>query len=598
MLSINLIDMLDNNKSNILIIDDEPLIKNLIRDVLREKYICTTASSAEKALEILQTQSFNLVLTDINLGGMNGIDLLPQVKDSSPDTVIMMISGERTIESAIKAMRLGAFDYIEKPLDLDHLEVAVERALEHNSLLIAKRRHENELEQLVKQRTEELIYVSYHDSLTKLPNSVLFEDRLSQSIVRANRNGDSLAMLDLSIDRFDQVNDTLGYKLGQELLKEAAARLRTSVGDDCTIARFESSEFAILLSQINGSEDVIDTVNKIHESAEYPFIIDKKEIFISYSIGISLFPDDASDEQKLLKNASAALGRSKEQGGNNYQFYISGMNETAIKRLTLENNLRRAIEREEFEIHYQPKLNVISNEIVGMEALIRWRNEELGLISPGDFIPLAEETGLIIPIGEWVLRTACAQLKSWINKGYKPGGLSVNISGRQFQQPDLLEIVSKIIEEMNIEPGLLELELTESYLMKKPVDSIKILNSLKDLGIKLSIDDFGTGYSSLSYLKRLPIDILKIDKSFVQDLTTNSDDTELVLAITTLAHNLHLKVIAEGVETEEQLNFLKSIKCDEWQGYYFSKPVAPEIFEQLFFLKSQANNSSNLSAEI
>jgi diguanylate cyclase (GGDEF)-like protein len=589
--------MMDNYKSNILIIDDEPLIKNLIRDILCEKYICTTANSAEKALEILQTQSFNLVLTDINLGGMNGIDLLPQVKDSSPDTVIMMISGERTIESAIKAMRLGAFDYIEKPLDLDHLEVAVERALEHNSLLIAKRRHENELEQLVKQRTEELIYVSYHDSLTDLPNSVLFEDRLSQSIVRAKRNGDSLAMLDLSIDRFDQVNDTLGYKLGQQLLKEASARLRTSVGDDCTIARFESSEFAILLSQINGSEDVIDTVNKIQESAEYPFLIDNKEIFISFSIGISLFPDDASDEQKLLKNASAALGRAKEQGGNNYQFYISGMNETAIKRLTLENNLRRAIEREEFEIHYQPKLNVVSNKIVGMEALIRWRSEELGLISPGDFIPLAEETGLIIPIGEWVLRTACAQLKSWINKAYKPGGLSVNISGRQFQQPDLLEVISRIIKDLEIEPGFLELELTESYLMKKPVDSIKILNSLKDLGIKLSIDDFGTGYSSLSYLKRLPIDILKIDKSFVQDLTTNSDDTELVLAITTLAHNLHLKVIAEGVETEEQLNFLKSIKCDEWQGYYFSKPVAPEIFEQLFFLKLQTNNSSNFSAE-
>ncbi len=588
----------ENIKSNILIIDDEPLIRNLIEEILKDEYSCKTAGSAEEALNILQTHKFNLVLTDINLGGMSGIELIPHIQASAPDTVIMMISGEKTIENAISAMRLGAFDYIGKPLDLDHIEVAVKRALEHHSLLVAKRLHETELEALVKQRTEQLLYLSYHDALTNLPNSVLFEDRLSQSIVQANRNNYSLAMFYLSIDRFDQVYDTLGHKLGYELLKEVAARLRVSVREDCTIARFEGNEFALLISQIKGTEDVVDMANDISKALEYPIFIDKKEIFVSFSIGISLFPDDALDEHKLLKNASAALARAKEQGGNNYQFYISGMNEKAVKRLTLENNLRKAVEREEFELHYQPKLDVKNGRMVGMEALVRWRSQDFGLVSPGDFIPLAEETGLIIPIGEWVLRTACAQHTLWNKKGFNPGVMSVNLSARQFQEQNLLEVVSEIIKKTGIDPFCLELELTESYLMRKPEDSIKTLNALKELGITLSIDDFGTGYSSLSYLKRLPIDILKIDQSFVQDVTSNPDDVELVLAITTLAHNLRLKVIAEGVETKEQLDFLKSIKCDEWQGYFFSKPVNPEIFEQLFFLKPQTDSSLHISAEI
>lgn len=578
----------DNTSTNVLIVDDEPLVRNLLKEIFNEKYICITVNSGEEALKILQIEKFDLVLTDINLGGLSGIDLIPYIHDSSPDTVIMMISGERTIESAIQAMRIGAFDYIGKPLDLDHIEVAVERALEHHSLLVAKRLHETQLEKLVKQRTEELIYLSYHDALTNLPNSILFEDRLSQAIVQANRNRHSIAMVYLSIDRFDQVYDTLGHKLGYELLKEVAGRLKGTVREDYTIAKFEGSEFALLLSQINGTEDVIDVTNDIYKALEHPFFIDEKEIFVSFSIGISFFPDDAKSEQKLLKNASAALARAKEQGGNNYQFYTSGMNAAALKRLTLENNLRRAIEREEFELHYQPKLNVMTGDIVGMEALIRWRSQDLGLVSPADFIPLAEETGLIVPIGEWVLWSACAQLKKWNEKGFTPGVLSVNLSVRQFEQQDLLEVVSRVIEKTGIQPESLEFELTESSLMRNPDHSIKTLESLKNLGIKLSVDDFGTGYSSLSYLKRLPIDILKIDQSFVQDVTNNPDDVELVQAITSLAHNLHLKVIAEGVETEEQLNFLKSIKCDEWQGYYCSKPVTPEIFEQQFLMNFQA----------
>lgn len=571
--------------SHILIIDDEPAVRNLIREILNQDYVCQTADSAEMALTILKEHDFNLVLTDINLGGMTGIEMIPHVHATSPDTVVMMISGEGTMESAITAMRMGAFDYISKPLDLDHIEVAVRRAIEHNSLLAAKRIYETQLEALIRQRTEELIHLSYHDALTNLPNSILFEDRLSHAIVQANQHNKSLALLYLSIDKFDQVNDRLGHKLGYELLRTVAERLRLSVREDYTVARFEGNEFAVLLSQIDGTNDVIDLANEIYHALENSFSIDRNDIFISFSIGISIFPDDAVDGQKLLKNASAALAIAKEQGGNNYSFYIPGMNEKALNRLTFENNLRKAIEREEFEIHYQPKLTVSEDRIIGMEALVRWRNGDLGLIPPGEFIPLAEETGLIIPIGEWVLRTACNQLKTWNDKGYKPGILSINLSARQFQQANLVEIINQITSDSGIETMLLEFELTESYLMKDPDKSITILNALKQLGIKLSIDDFGTGYSSLTYLKRLPIDILKIDKSFVHDLTENPDDVELVLAITTLAHNLNLKVIAEGVENNEQLELLRQMNCDEWQGFLFSKAVPPEEFEERFLMK-------------
>ncbi|MEZ5428555.1 MAG: EAL domain-containing protein [Pyrinomonadaceae bacterium] len=575
-------------KANILIVDDEPFVRKLLEEILSEKYCCQTADSAEKGLNLLQSENFQLVLADINLGGMSGIEMIPHVHNQSPDTVIMMISGEQTIERAIQAMRIGAFDYIGKPLDLGHIEVAVERALEHHSLLVAKRLHETKLEELVKQRTEELIYLSYHDPLTNLPNSILFEDRLSQALYQANRNKHRLAMLYLSIDRFNMVSDTLGPKHGYELLKEVAARLTESVGEEITIARFEGDEFAMLVSQIDSTDDIIELTNRIFENLEYPFVVDDSEIFISFSIGISLFPDDGKDEQTMLKNASAALARAKEKGGGNFQFYIPGINHQARKRLMLENNLRRAVENQEFEVYYQPKIDVWTEKIAGLEALVRWNHPEMGLISPAEFIPLAEETGLIIPIGNWVLRNACYQVKDWENKGFRTGRLSVNISARQFEQRDLVQIIKGIVDEVGLPPGSLELELTESSLMKNPQASIQTLSKLKEFGILVSIDDFGTGYSSLSYLQRLPIDILKIDQSFVSEITNNPDNVALVLAIIELAHNLRLQVIAEGVETAGQLDFLRDIGCDEFQGYYFSKPVNSESFERLFLMNHQS----------
>jgi EAL domain-containing protein (putative c-di-GMP-specific phosphodiesterase class I) len=367
------------------------------------------------------------------------------------------------------------------------------------------------------------------------------------------------------------------------LLRKVAERLGSSAHKGETVARFEGDEFAVLLTQIGGTEgeDVIGVIFQINESLKLPFIIDDDEIFITVSIGISLYPDDGADALSLLKNTGAALYRAKEQGGDNYQFYTADLNAKAVKRMTLENSLRRALERSEFEVYYQPVLDIDTRKIVGMEALLRWHHPELGLVQPAEFIPLAEDTGMIVPIGEWVLRTACAQSRSWQEAGFSPLSLAVNLSARQFQQQNLSEVVVRILRETRLNSHELELELTESSIMKNAESAVRTLGELKAMGVKIAIDDFGTGYSSLGYLKRLPLDTLKIDRSFVHDVTTDHDDAALVVAIITLAHNLRLKVVAEGVETEAQLSFLHLLRCDEGQGYLFSKPLPVEAFEEL-----------------
>jgi diguanylate cyclase (GGDEF)-like protein len=571
------------NNAHILIVDDEPEIRNIVRGMLSESYRCRATNSAEEALSILRTEKFELVISDIKMDGMSGLEMIPRVKALAPDTVVMMLSGEQTIESAIEAMRVGAFDYIMKPFDIQHVEAAVRRALEHHSLLAAKRRHENHLEELVRQRTAELNHLAYHDALTDLPNRVLFEDRLTQALILAERNRQTLGILFLSLDRFKKIHDTLGRAIGDRLLQKVAERLRSSAHPGETVARFEGDEFALLLTQIGGteSEDVVEVIYQINESLKLPFVIDDHELFTTVSIGISLYPDDGADAPTLLKNADAALYRAREQGGDNYQFYTADMNAKAMKRLTLENSLRRALERSEFEVYYQPVLDINTRKIVGMEALLRWHHPELGLVQPAEFIPLAEDTGMIVPIGEWALRTACTQGKSWQEAGFAPLTLAVNLSARQFQQQNLSEVIARILQETGLNSHDLELELTESSIMKNAESAVRTLGELKAMGVKIAIDDFGTGYSSLGYLKRLPIDTLKIDRSFVRDITTDPDDAALVMAIITLAHNLRLKVIAEGVESEEQLSFLHLLRCDEWQGYLFSRPLPVEAFEDL-----------------
>lgn len=439
-----------------------------------------------------------------------------------------------------------------------------------------------------RQTQEKLNHLAYHDALTDLPNQVLFKDRLKQAIAYSRRSDQMHAVLLLNLDRFKTINDSLGYTAGDRLLQSVAQRLTSCVRESDTVARFGSDEFAILVTQISRAQDAANAARAIKEVLDQAFLHDDQELFISTSIGISLYPHDDRDTSGLLKSASAALDRAKEQGGNNYQFYTAGGTTRALKQLVLESNLRGAVEREEFVVHYQPQVRIPDFHLVGMEALVRWRHPSLGLLYPSDFVQLAEDSGLIIVLGDWVLRTGCSQNMAWQDKGLAPMRLSVNFSARQFQQPSFIASVAEILKETNLDPRWLELELTESSIMKEPEQAIEKLHELKLMGIKVAIDDFGTGYSSLNYLKRFPIDTLKIDRTFVSDVCKDPHDTAIVRAIIDLGHALDLTVIAEGVETQEQLHYLSSLGCDVVQGFLFSKSLSASAFEELLIEQRRA----------
>lgn len=564
----------------ILVIDDDCQIRCLLLNMLKDRYRCREAGSAEEALLVLARESFDLVISDINMGSMSGLELVPHVHSISADTVVLLISGQNNIETAIEALRAGAFDYVMKPCDIRHIEAAVERALQQSSLLKEKRRDKDQLEQLLKERTAEVNRLAYYDTLTSLPNRTLFKDRLEQAVAVAQRTSELLGILFISLDQLKKVNDTLGHVPGDQLMKQVAQRLRSCVTQGDTVARFGGDEFAVMLTHISGAKDIVEMIGSIRDVLHPPFDLNGHELFATISVGVSLFPHDGRGCQGLLQNAGSALYRAKGSGGNNYRFYTEDMNARASKQFALETSLRHAIDNQEFVLHYQPRLAVDSLKITGVEALVRWQHPQLGLLSPAEFIPLAEDNGLILPIGEWLLRTACLQNREWQEKGLPAMRVGVNVSARQFQQEHLAEIVLQILEETGLAPEYLDLELTESSVMSNAQATIDVLTRLKAMGVTISIDDFGTGFSSLSYLKSLPIDALKIDQSFVRDLTTDPNDAALVMAIVTLAHNLRLQVIAEGVETMEQLRFLQLLRCDEVQGYLFSKPLPATELEQ------------------
>ena len=433
-----------------------------------------------------------------------------------------------------------------------------------------------------KQAEERLRVLAYHDPLTGLPNRALFHTLLNQALAKAQRHHRLGAVLFIDLDRFKNINDTLGHPIGDLLLKEVAARLLTCLRQSDTIARLGGDEFTILLEEVAHEQDAIIVAQKTLAVLAEPFNLAGNEVFVTASIGISLFPHDGSDVEALLKNADTALYRTKEQGRNGYTLYTAEMNATALKRMALENSLRRALERQEFLLYYQPRVALDTGHMLCIEALLRWQHPELGLVLPDQFIGLAEETGLIMPIGEWVLRTACAQTKAWQASGFPALRVSVNLSARQFKQPTLVDQVAGAQRDTVLAPGSLELELTESTVMQDAEDAITKLNALKRLGVHLSIDDFGTGYSSLEYLKHFPIDILKIDRSFVQGIPGDSDNGAIVRAVIAMAHSLKIKVTAEGVETAEQLGFLRAYRCDEMQGYYFGLPLPTHEFLKLF----------------
>lgn len=426
-----------------------------------------------------------------------------------------------------------------------------------------------------------LAHQAHHDALTGLPNRLLLHDRLGQALARAGREGKQVAVMFLDLDRFKNINDTLGHEVGDALLEGVAQRLTTCLRDGDTIARWGGDEFTLVLPDLKWGQDAVPAAEKVIEAISRPFVIGERELFVNVSIGITLYPSDEKSVEGLIKNADIAMYRAKEQGGNNYQFYRADMNARALERLALENSLRKALERQELLLYFQPQVDIVSGRVVGMEALVRWRHPDLGLVSPAQFIPLAEETGLIVPIGEWVLREACRQNKAWRDAGYAPLRMAVNLSARQFRQQNLVEITAAVLNESGLHPDGLELELTESYIMQNPETAITVLRDLKAMGVHLSIDDFGTGYSSLSYLKRFPIDTLKIDQSFVRDITTDPDDAAITSAIIAMAHTLKLEVVGEGVEAPEQLAFLKELGCDRMQGYFFSRPIPAEDIPRL-----------------
>jgi len=430
--------------------------------------------------------------------------------------------------------------------------------------------------------TEQRVHhVAQHDVLTGLPNRSLLQDRLSQAVAYAARSGHPVWVMLIDLDRFKFVNDSMGHKAGDVLLMTVAARLRSSLRDTDTVARLSGDEFVVILSQHEDQPLSGDIVQRVMDSVARPVMLGPKEFFVTCSIGVAAYPSDGTAAESLIEHADIAMYSAKKLGRNNFQFYTPAMNEESLERVRIESALRNALERNELVLHYQPQVDLQTGQIVGMEALIRWQHPELGMVPPSRFVGVAEDTGLIVPIGAWVMRTACLQNKAWQDAGLGNLRVAVNLSARQFSAADLVPGIEQVLSDTGLDPACLELELTESLFMSDVTPAVELLHRMKALGVKLSIDDFGTGYSSFSYLSRFPIDVLKIDRSFVNDITHDANDAAIVASIIALAHNLRLSVIAEGVETAEQLDYLRHQGCDEMQGYYFSRPLPAQEFEQL-----------------
>ena len=436
--------------------------------------------------------------------------------------------------------------------------------------------------------TVEMEHLAYHDALTGLPNRPLFIDRLIVALAQASRTDQKLAVFFLDLDRFKDINDSIGHSTGDALLKSVAERIRRCVREGDTVARFGGDEFTLLIPRIDHVEDAAKIAQKILETLKIPFSVADHELFVTTSIGISVYPTDGIDPETLVRNADTAMYRAKDQGRDNYQLYAPAMNARALERLALENMLRKALSHRELVLYYQPVADMRTKSIVGVEALIRWNHPEMGLVSPAHFISVAESSGLIIPIGDWVLRTACRQTKYWQKRINPHLTVAVNLSARQFQQANLAEEIAEVLEETGLEAKYLELEITESNAMQNAENTIYTLRDLKALGVRIAMDDFGTGYSSLSYLKRFPIDTLKLDQSFVREITTDPSDAAIATAVIAMAHSLDLKVIGEGVETTEQFAFLQQQRCDYIQGYLFSPPQAAENLESYLLERKAA----------
>ncbi len=445
---------------------------------------------------------------------------------------------------------------------------------------------------------ERIEYFAYHDELTTLPNRTLFSGVLSQAISQARRYGRQLAVLFLDLDRFKDINDTLGHEAGDQLLQEVAIRLKGCLRDSDTVARLGGDEFVVLLSELTDEKDVTAVAQKMLSAIARPFVLLGQEFRVTTSIGISTYPGDGVDEQTLMKDADIAMYRAKEEGKNQFQFYSESLNIQSLERLALESSLRSALERNEFQLHYQAKRDMRSGQITGMEALLRWQHPDIGTVAPMKFIPLAEETGLIVPIGKWVLRTACLQNVAWQSQGLPRLSMAINLTARQFSDEALLPDLVSILETTGMDPRLLELEINESLLMEDVERALRVLTALKAMGVKIAIDNFGIGYASLSSLKRFPLDTIKIDRSFIRDVASVSEDKALTEAIIAMGRTLSLTVVAQGVETKAQVDFLREHACDELQGFYYNRPVPADQFAKLLQAPADIADSGTHAADI
>ena len=552
------------SKNGILLIEDRSadarLVLELLTEFSPERYGVTHVHRLVEALRLLNAMSFKAAIVDVSLPDTQGLEAVTRLRAAAPSLPIVVLAGMDEESLALRALEVGGQDYLIKGLfDGGLLNRAIRYAVER------------------KESEEQLTHLAYYDQLTGLANRRLFRERLALDLARAKRQESRVTVLCLDLDRFKKINDSLNYEAGDQVLKEVGKRLAESVREFETSARLGGDEFAVILQDLEHEQEAMVVTQRLLDRVARPIKIDGQDVVTTASVGIAFFPENGDEVEQLLKCSDSAMRRAKEEGRHRYQIFSRQMHSEVLTRMSLERDLRHALEREEFRLHYQPQLSLDDNQLVAVEALVRWEHTQRGLIAPIDFISLLEDTGLIIEAGEWILRKACAQVREWQTSGYENLRVAVNLSPRQFEDSKLVEIVGRALADFNLKPEYLELEITESHLMRDNKRTNATLASIKSLGVRIAIDDFGTGYSSLAYLKRFPIDSLKIDKSFVRDITTDRDDASIAAGIIGLGHKLRLDVIAEGVETEEQLAFLYKEGCDAIQGYLCGRPQPPEI---------------------
>ncbi|MFQ5509473.1 MAG: putative bifunctional diguanylate cyclase/phosphodiesterase [Leptospirillia bacterium] len=544
-------------------LEDALLVQSMLFLADPDRYNLSHVRSLPDAIARLKKDPCDVVLLDLSLSEFDGLNALSRLHSSVPGIPVVVLVGHREEALGLQAVESGAQDYLLKVPGNSISVARIRRAMERN------------------RAQEEVTNLKRFDPVTGLPNRLQFLEALDSAIYAADELSSCLTLVLLDIDRFKSINDTLGQEQGDILLKTVSERLVQCAGPKDLVARLGGDEFALLIHGLPSSKAAEARTENVRKAMSGAYKLDGNEVYVTPSIGLSHYPENGRDARSLVRNAESALSSAKSRGRNNLQAFSPEMEAPASERLRLENGLRRALKQDELFLYYQPQVDLESGRITGMEALLRWHHPTLGLISPSRFIRLAEETGLIVPIGEWVLRTACAQAVKWQEKGFGKLRVSVNLSPRQFHENTLTAIVRGILEDTGLDPALLALEITEGVMMEDTRESAAAFAGIKGMGINISIDDFGTGYSSLGYLKRFPVDVLKLDRSFVKEVDTDPGDAAIARAIIALAHGLSVTVIAEGVETREQLDFLKKEGCHGVQGFLLSKPVTSRAFERL-----------------